>query len=292
MSVSSTPILATDITLPATDGTLLKAWYWARPSPTGLLVIAHGLGEHGGCYRHLVESLAPSLEIDVLAFDFRGHGRSPGRRGLVLRFEELLADLRGAWRWAVSAGNGHLPRFLLGHSNGGLVALKAVVEGMESLRGLILSNPVLVLATPVPGPKRVAGAVLRRVAPWITLGTAIGGKEMTRDPEMIAEREADRLRHSRISAGIFYGMLEGGPAAAQHASAIRVPLLMILGGSDPVVDARASVNFFERLGSTDKTLRLHPEMLHEPLNEVGRELVIAEIKGWLAAHIRTALHPL
>ncbi|HEV3122263.1 MAG TPA: alpha/beta fold hydrolase, partial [Isosphaeraceae bacterium] len=94
MCVTSTPILATDVSFPASDGIPLKAWHWARPSPTGLLVIAHGLGEHGGCYRNLVESLGPALEVDVLAFDFRGHGRSPGRRGFVMHFDELVADLR------------------------------------------------------------------------------------------------------------------------------------------------------------------------------------------------------
>jgi alpha-beta hydrolase superfamily lysophospholipase len=281
----STPVLGEDQTIVAADGVRLKAWHWARPNPRGLLLIAHGLGEHAGCYRRLVESLGPALDLDVLAFDFRGHGRSPGRRGLVLRYDEFVADLRGAWRWIESAANGHLPCFLLAHSNGGLVALKAVLEGLEELQGLILSNPVLALATPAPPLKRFAGAVLRRVAPWVTMSTGVGAEKMTRDPEMIAEREADRARHDRISAGVFYGMIEDGPAVSQRAAAIHVPTLMILGGADRVIDSRASVDFFNRLGSPDKTLRLHTDMLHEPLNDIGREQVVSDITAWLTEHL-------
>ena len=35
---------------------------------------------------------------------------------------------------------------------------------------------------------------------------------------------------------------------------------------------------FERLGSPDKTLALYPGMLHEPLNELGREQVFGDIE--------------
>jgi len=55
----------------------------------------------------------------------------------------------------------------------------------------------------------------------------------------------------------------------------------LLGGADPVIDHQASVAAFERLGSSDKTLRVYPPMLHEPLNEVGREEVFADVESWL-----------
>jgi hypothetical protein len=38
---------------------------------------------------------------------------------------------------------------------------------------------------------------------------------------------------------------------------------------------------FDRLGSVDKTLLLYPPMRHEPLNELGREQVFADIEAWL-----------
>src|SRR3954453_14792872 len=113
---------ARDVLIPAADGLTLRGWHWARHSPRGVLVIAHGFGEHGGCYRHVAEALGPALELDVLAFDQRGHGRSPGRRGVVRHFDHLVADVRAGVAWA-SERFPVLPRFLLGHSNGGVLSL-------------------------------------------------------------------------------------------------------------------------------------------------------------------------
>src|SRR3954463_2709603 len=121
-----------DVTLSTGDGNALRAWYWTRRSPRAALVVAHGFGEHGGCYRHVAEALGPALEIDILAPDFRGHGRSPGRRGVIRRYAELVSDLRGALDWVARSRPG-LPRFVLGHSNGGQVALRVALDGAVDL---------------------------------------------------------------------------------------------------------------------------------------------------------------
>src|SRR3954452_23731057 len=89
-----------DVTYPASDGTQIQARHWPRPAPSGVLVISHGVGEHGGCYRHVAEELGPRLNVDVLALDYRGHGRSPGDRGVVGKYEDYLGDFAGALAWA------------------------------------------------------------------------------------------------------------------------------------------------------------------------------------------------
>ena len=277
---------AQELTLEAADGTPLEARYWPRPQPRGVLVVAHGLGEHGACYAPLAEALGPATEMDVLAFDFRGHGRSPGRRGLVRRYEELDADLQGALRWAEAASTAHLPRFLMGHSNGGLVALRVIQKGQGgNLRGLILSNPALRLAQKVAWPKRFAADVLRRCAPGITLATDVRAEQMTRDPEMVAERNADPLRHTRISAAIYFGMIEGGAQVIRRAHAIHLPTLLILGGADNVIAPSGSQELFDHLGLSDKTMHVYPGMLHEPLNELGRDQVMSDLGTWLAERL-------
>src|SRR5579883_1505703 len=118
----TTQTIPRDVTITSLDGTPLKAWYWSRPGPRALLVIAHGFGEHGGCYRHVAEVLGPALEIDILAPDFRGHGRSPGPRGVVRSYDDLVADLDAALKWAEAHRPG-LPQYVLGHSTGGQVLL-------------------------------------------------------------------------------------------------------------------------------------------------------------------------
>ena len=273
-----------DVAFPSLDGTALRARLWASPHPRGALVIAHGLGEHGGSYRRTVEALLRVLEIDVLAFDFRGSGRSQGKRGVVRSYGDLSLDLAAATGWIAGERPG-VPRFLFGHSNGGLVAIRTVLERDLGLAGLIVSNPSLRLSARVPIWKRLTGEVLLRVAPGITLETGLTNDQLTHDPAIIAEIAADPLRHSRISPPLFFGMSANGPSVIARAGEIRLPTLMILGGSDPIIDPAAGRIFFQNLGAEDKTLKVYPEMRHEPLNEIGREAVLADVAAWIDVHL-------
>jgi alpha-beta hydrolase superfamily lysophospholipase len=269
-----------DVVIPSLDGLPLKGWYWSRPNPRGVVVIAHGFGEHGGCYRHVAEALGRAIDIDVVSPDLRGHGRSPGRRGYVGSYEQLIGDLRAAVSWARRIGPG-LPRFVLGHSNGGQLALRLALEPKCDVAGLIVSNPSLKVATHVPLAKLVVARILRRLAPGVTLSAKLAPDLLTRDPAMQREHETDPLRHSRMSAPLFFGMVEGGVLVAARAPEIRLPLLMILGSADPVIDPEFSRLVFEQFGSDDKTLLIFPKMLHEPVNELGRDQVLADIASWL-----------
>jgi alpha-beta hydrolase superfamily lysophospholipase len=76
-------------------------------------------------------------------------------------------------------------------------------------------------------------------------------------------------------------MVEGERYLMSRGHDIKGPLLMLLGSQDPVIDPNTSRAFFEQVGSEDKTLLIYPGMLHEPLNEVGREQVIADVAQWI-----------
>lgn len=277
---------ARHVSIPTSDGLTLFSRHWARSNPRGVVVVSHGFGEHGGCYDHVASRLGTSLDLDTVAPDFRGHGRSPGRRGVVRRYEDLLTDLTAVFDWAGDERPG-LPRFVLGHSNGGQLSLRLALDARSGpcIAGLILSNPALRVASRVPRYKLSLGRFLLKHAPGVTLSARIAANRLTRDPSMQRLHRVDRLRHARMSAPFFFGMAEGGHLIAERAVDVTVPLLMLLGGDDPVIDAGFSSKVFERIGSKDKTLRLYPRMLHEPLNELGREQVFEDVVAWLDARL-------
>lgn len=271
---------AADVAVPTEDGLVLRGRWWKAADPRALLVIAHGFGEHGGTYSHVAEELAGARGIDVLAVDFRGHGRSPGRRGVVRRYDSFVDDLRTVVNWGARRRQG-APLFLLGHSNGGQVALRLMTEGCRAVRGLIVSNPAVRIAMEIPRIKIRIGKLLRIVAPWVTLNSGSPTADLTRDPRMRILFQNDPLRHNRINPHFYFGMIEGEAYLSARADSIRLPLLMILGSDDPVIDPNASRALFERIGSSDKTLLIYPGMLHEPLNEVGRDEVVADLVRWI-----------
>ncbi len=283
--IATEQVLVRDIEVGSADGTMLRGRWWRRQAPRGAVIISHGFAEHGGCYRHIAEALGARLDLDVIAVDYRGHGRSPGRRGVVKRYDDLLADLSSVLAWAARQLP-TVPQFVLAHSNGGQVALRLALAGIGSIEGMVVSNPALRIAVPIAPAKLRLGKLLARVAPWVTLTGDTRTGVLTRDPEIQEEHRTDPLRHNRISPPLFFGMVEGGELLLARAAEIHLPILMLLGGQDPVIDPAPSREFFNRIGSEDKTLLIYPKMLHEPLNDLGREQVFDDVVHWFEQRLR------
>jgi lysophospholipase len=273
-----------EIEVPSWDAMVLRGRWWRRPAPRGAIIVSHGFAEHGGCYRRVAEALGAMLEVDIIAVDYRGHGRSPGRRGVVKRYDDLVGDLASVVKW-VERQLPDVPRFLLAHSNGGQVGLRLVLEVNAAIDGMVVSNPALRVSVPISAGKLRLGRILGKVAPWITLAGDSRVGVLTRDPMIQEEHRTDPLRHNRMSPPLFFGMVAGGELLVARAAEIRIPLLMVLGGQDTLIDPAISREFFERLGSDDKTLLFYPKMLHEPLNDLGREQVIEDMARWFELHL-------
>jgi alpha-beta hydrolase superfamily lysophospholipase len=282
--LTATEAFVRDVSLAAPDGTLLRGRWWHRRGARGVLVVSHGFGEHGGYYQQTAEILGPALDLDVVAMDYRGHGKSHGARGVVRQYDDLVDDLRVVLAWVDRQGLDG-PRFILGHSNGGQVALRLLLQDPSGIAAVILSNPALKLALPVSPVKRSIGRLLLRFAPGVTLQGEVRPDLLTRDPIVQREHLADPLRHSRMSAPLFFGLIEGGEMLIARAGEIRTPMLVLLGSDDPVIDPAATRVFFDRLASPEKTLLVYPEMLHQPLSELGREKVFADVVQWTTTRI-------
>ncbi|NJN54523.1 MAG: alpha/beta hydrolase, partial [Anaerolineae bacterium] len=94
-----------------------------RPEGTlrAVLLIAHGLGEHGGRYMNVVNHFVPKGYV-IYALDHVGHGRSPGQRGHINSWDDFREGLRAFVRLVQGQEAGR-PFFLMGHSMGGCIAL-------------------------------------------------------------------------------------------------------------------------------------------------------------------------
>src|SRR2546428_9653539 len=104
------------------------------------VVLHHGLGADLEVWREQIGHLRRSRR--VLAFDMRGHGRSP--RASEYSVAALVTDLE-----EVIAG---LPRFwLVGHSLAGVVLTEFAGRRQERLHGLVYVTPLADPTNPAPG---------------------------------------------------------------------------------------------------------------------------------------------
>ena len=250
------------------------------------LVIAHGLGEHSGRYINIFNRLVPA-GFSIWALDFRGHGRSQGKRGHIDTFDQFILDLKKLVKIARESGPGEGKLFLLGHSMGGLIALNYTERFSDTLDGVVASSPGLGLTVKVPAVKAFMGKVMSSIWPGLSMGNELDASKISHDPDVVKAYLDDPLVHDRVTARFFTEFLSAMDTAHANASGIKVPLLMQVAGDDHLVDAQSSKRFFERLDVQDKKLLFYDHLYHEVYNETEteKEAVIDDLEKWLTNHL-------
>ncbi|MBI3182176.1 MAG: lysophospholipase [Myxococcales bacterium] len=244
--------------------------------------IVHGYMDHCGRYRKTVAALV-AQGCAVHAFDYRGHGQADGRRGYCDAFSDYVDDLELFWARLLKAAGGK-KAFLLAHSHGGLMALHFLRRSPQGMSGLVLSAPYLKLALKPPALKVVVAKVVGSVLPWLAIDAGLDPTALTRDVQEQRLVEKDPLYNRVATPRWFNESNRAQLEALRLGGVVTVPVLVICGGSDGVASTPTSKGFFETIASADKRFREYEGMLHEPLNEVGREEVWKDISGWISAH--------
>lgn len=247
--------------------------------PRGCVIITHGFGEHIGRYEKLSDRFA-EMNLVVVRYDMRGHGRSQGKRGHASSYDIYLNDLGHAIELSRER-NPTLPIFLFGHSMGGGLVLNYALRRANKLSGIIASGPWLRLAFSPPAWKTWLAHCIARVLPSFSMPTNLDISKLSHDPEVVKSVEGDTLTNSVISAAAYVGLVAAGEYALAHAAQLKFPLFMMHGTADEVTDIRASEAFFAAAGSTDKTFKPWPGMYHETLNEIDSAPVFQAVVDWL-----------
>lgn len=255
---------------------------WRTPSPKGLFLITHGLGEHSESYNQLAVALN-RFGWDVAAWDLRGHGRSEGKRGYVGDFADYEVDLATFIQMMRNQeGKKSLPLVLFGHSMGGLILLKTILtQGDFGASALCLSAPALGLAVQVPSSKKVIAKLAARWLPQITLWNEIQYRDLSRDEAMIKYYNTDTLRHDKVSPKIYTGFLDGFDYVAKNAEKLTTPVCLQVAGHDHIVSTKAALEFFDKLTMQNKALFVYEDSFHEVFNDLDRERVIHDLKSFL-----------
>jgi len=261
----------------------VRSWH-PEGEARAVIVILHGIAEHCGRYAAFAESLT-KLGFAVESFDFHGHGKSEGPRAYTRFFEDWLMDV-DLLLDRVRGRYDSTPVFIFGHSQGGSIALLYAISRQPRIRGLILSAPTVMVSTLVPvflQKLSVLAAVLLPKLPVLRLDSTA----LSRDPEVVRDYEQDplvfrgRLR-MRTGAEIFRatGLIR------RHMEKIELPMLILHGSDDRVVDSEGSRLLVESVASRDKTYKLYPGFYHELLNEKEKDVVIRDILEWLGQRCR------
>lgn len=261
----------------------VRSWH-PEGRPRGVVAICHGLNSHSGYYFWAAEQLV-AHGLAVYAVDLRGCGRSDGERCYVERFDEYLSDLDLLVGLARSRETGSAI-FLLGHSVGGVISCVYALSHQQELAGLICES----FAFQIPASSLTLAFVegLSRLAPHSHM-LKLAAQRFSRDPSIVEVMTGDPLLAHEIQPTRTIAEIARADRRLKRAfPSIRLPVLIIHGTADAVARARGSQVFYDQAGSSDKTLKLYAGYYHDPLNDVGKETVLSDIREWIEERLPAA----
>lgn len=279
---------------------------WDIPQPKGLLLIAHGMAEHGARYAHFAHYMNEQ-QWSVWSIDYRGHGKTGERankfgylapeNGWDLTADDLVTTAR-----MFKAQHPDAPLILLGHSAGSILAFYTTLFKDIPIQGLILSafapHPGILLPLGL-GIAKTMGSLSGKDKPG-KLMNALTFNDFNKpfkpartdfdwlstDREQVDRYVADPWCGFVCSNSFYVDMLAG--LSKVHRSMNRLPkelpVLMLAGAEDPVVGSRKGaekvMNKVKKVNETTE-FKIFDGMRHEILNETQRELVYKEIYNWI-----------
>jgi alpha-beta hydrolase superfamily lysophospholipase len=291
--------------LQGVDGTRVRYRRWLPDGALrGTVQLVHGASEHSGRYRRLASALT-ARGYGVWAMDLRGHGRTAestgiGRFGGRLGVDTVLDDV-DALHLVIADQHPGVPRVLLGHSMGSVIALAAAERNGADLAGLVLSGPVGVAPQLADTVTVLEEAVAAGAADHAldALGAFNEKFEpartrydwLSRDPAEVDKYVADPLSGDEMpltvayAAGVFALAVRAATPEAVAALPDGLPVLLLSGQLDPVGgDDAVQVTDLAQL-FTERGLpveqHVYPQARHEVFNETNRDEVVDDLLAWL-----------
>lgn len=239
----------------------------------GHVILVHGLGEHSKRYLWLVELLQPRYGVTL--FDLPGHGESEGKRGHT-SFSEIFKILD-------ELVSKHPNCFLMGHSLGGLIAIR-YAQMRNNLKGLIVTSPALELPN-TNAFLRMLASVLSALSLKLTFDNGINPNDLSTNPIAVQKYVSDPLVHRRISARLASDIFKHSKLALEEAHKVKIPCFIAVGSEDRVTLPSGARRFFEKVEAKDKCFKIYEGSYHELFEDVkNSEGFKRDLLDWIVSH--------
>ena len=251
--------------------------------PRAVLLIVHGLAEHSGRYGNVVNHFVP-LGYAVYGIDHLGHGKSYGTRVYVKRFDDYTKSLK-VYFDMIRGWQPDKPIFLIGHSMGGLISAVYLLDHQAELAGAVLSGPAVKIPNHVTPTMRFVGKILSALIPRFGL-LALSADGVSRDPAVVQAYVSDPLVHrGKMTARLASEMLKAMQTVSAQAARVTLPILIVQGSADRLVNPAGAQMLYDAVSSADKEIKIYDGLYHEVFNEPEHDKVLHDVEIWLGAHL-------
>jgi len=248
-----------------------------------VLLIVHGLAEHSGRYMNIVNHFVP-LGYAVYGMDHLGHGKSDGKRVYLKRFEDYTNTLK-IYLDRIRRLQPGKPIFLVGHSMGGLISALYLLDHQTELTGAVLSGVAVKVPDNITPAIIIVGKMLSALMPRLGL-IGLDAEGVCRDPAVVQAYISDPLVFKgKTTARLAAEMLKAMKYVSAAAGKITLPILIVQGSADKLVDPSGAQILYDAVSSPDKEIRIYDGFYHEVFNEPEYDKVLRDVEIWLESHL-------
>jgi len=295
----------------ASDGIELVCYKNIPKKPKAALLILHGSIEHGQRYFDLGEYLVKN-DIAVYTFDQRGHGQTAVNDDDVAYFSDQpkgwfqsVADIKQIVDM-VKEENPNVPLTIFGHSMGSFL-LRTFIAMHPDAQGKAIASGTADTAKALTAFGRllcwvIAGTKGRKYRSEMVHGLVYGALNsrvknprtsydfITTDEKIVDQYIADPRCGNLVTVEYAQEMLRGIAFNSKKSTYEMVnkalPLFIVSGENDPVAgvkraDLNRVINGYKKANLKKLEVKIYPNMRHEIVNEIERQIVYDDIKNYI-----------
>lgn len=267
------------------DGLTLHAVEWKPDQKAkAAILLVHGIGEHSGRYQHVAQTLTDA-GFALTGFDLRGHGKSEGIRGHAPSYGAFMNDISNGLQY-VRDTYPDTPVFLYGHSLGGNLTLYYSVTQKSLPAGAIVTSPALGVTVPISPIKLFFGKIMYSLFPTFQMKNGLDPNDLARDTNVGAAYTADPLVHPYTTARLGLDLLNSGSYIIEHADNIQIPILLMQGTSDKLVNPELTKKFANCAPAKFVIYKEWKGYYHELHNEPEKADVLKVMVDWLNSKVQ------
>ncbi|KAH1035642.1 hypothetical protein AAZX31_20G104200 [Glycine max] len=267
-----------------------KSWMPESGVPLkAALCFCHGYGSTCTFFFEGIAKRIAASGYGVYAMDYPGFGLSEGLHGYIPNFDDLVDDVIEHFTKIKARPEVRgLPRFILGQSMGGAIALKVHLKEQNTWDGVILVAPMCKIAEGMLPPTALLRVLnlLSKVMPKAKLFPHKDLSALTfREPgkRKVAGYNVISYDHpTRLKTGM--ELLSATQEIESQLHKVSAPLLILHGAADQVTDPLVSQFLYEKASSKDKTLKIYEGSYHGILEGEPDDRIFAvhnDIISWL-----------
>ena len=264
------------------DGFKLHTYRYPSPNPRCLFINFHGVHSYSNNYAIIAKHLS-EVGCEVVAFDFRGHGKSEGPKGLLPPFAVLLDDCLKFLNEMQSLYP-NLPVFLVGGSLGACICIH-IQSKVHNIKGMVLFSPAIRPNFKCHSLGRFLLKGLNKLSPTTCL--------IKPDPKMFCPNEelAKYLEENpycytgKVRVGTMSCASEAMEKAVELVQSVQTAFVVIQGGDDQVVDPEMAEILYNTAPAAEKKLWMYSGLSHALIFENAIFEMCQRLQEWVVTRL-------